>query len=115
MITCQDGSTSLNPEADWSKDKDDKALGNDKALVAISDGVDKNMFRLINLYIEAKEAWEVLNIAHEGTSMVRMSRLQLLTTKFENLRVLEDESMFEFNICLHYIANNYFSLAEKIS
>ena len=36
--------------------KDDEDFGNDKALNAIFNGVDKNMFRLINTCTEAKEA-----------------------------------------------------------
>lgn len=44
-----------------------------------------------------------------------MSRLQLLTTKFENLRMNEDESIYEFHIRLSDISNTYFSLGEKMS
>lgn len=44
VITSKDGSTILNPEDDWSKDEDDEALGHDKALNVIFNGVDKNMF-----------------------------------------------------------------------
>lgn len=56
MITSQDGSTSLNPEVNWSKEEDDESLGNDKALNSIFNGMDKNMFRLINICAKAKEA-----------------------------------------------------------
>ncbi|MCI43686.1 gag-protease polyprotein, partial [Trifolium medium] len=38
--------TELKPEGDWSKDEDELALGNSKALNALFNGVDKNMFRL---------------------------------------------------------------------
>ncbi|MCI45261.1 gag-protease polyprotein, partial [Trifolium medium] len=83
--------TELKPEEEWSKEKDELALGNSKALNAMFNGViDKNMFRLIKKCTVAKEAWEILKTTHEGTSKVKMSRLQLLTTKFENLRMKED-------------------------
>lgn len=74
IITSQDGSTSLNPEVDWSKDEDDEDLGNNKSLNYIFNGVDKNIFRLINTCNEAKKAWKILKTAHEGASKVRMSR-----------------------------------------
>ncbi|XP_058747089.1 transcription factor bHLH130-like [Vicia villosa] len=82
-ITFQDGTTSLKP--DWSKDKCEVVLANEKALNTIFTSVDKNMFKLINTCIEAKETREILKTSHYGTSKVCMSRLQLLTTQFENL------------------------------
>ena len=84
VITFQDGTSTLNPKVDWENAKEDEALGNSKALNATFNGVDKDMFILINTCIESKESWEILIIAHEGTYKVRMSRLQLLTTKVEN-------------------------------
>lgn len=110
IITSEDGTTSLEPEVNWSTIEVDEALGNDKTLNAILNGVENNMFRLINTCIEAKEAWEILKTAHEGTSKVCMSRLQLLTTKFENLKMMEDESISDFNIHLCDIANTSFAL-----
>lgn len=43
-----------------------------------------------------------------------MSRLEILTTKFENLRVIEDKSISYFDIRLRDVANPYFALAEKM-
>lgn len=43
-----------------------------------------------------------------------MSRLQLLTTKFENLRMNEDEFVSLFHIILRDIANASFALGEKL-
>jgi len=48
------------------------------------------MFRLIKKCNVAKDAWDILRMAHEGTSKVKTSRIQLLTTKFESLRMQED-------------------------
>ena len=79
----------LKPEEDWTKEEDELALGNSKALNALFNGVDKNIFRLINTCTVAKDAWEILKTTHEGTSKVKMSRLQLLATKFENLKMKE--------------------------
>src|SRR4030066_1239684 len=73
----------LKPEEDWTDDKDKLALGNSKALNSLFNGVDKNVFRLIKSCVVAKDAWEILRTTREGTSKVSMSRLQLLTTKFE--------------------------------
>ena len=65
----------LKPEEDWSKEEDEIALGNSKALNAIFNGIDKNIFRLVNTCEVAKDAWGILQSTHEGTSKVKMSRL----------------------------------------
>jgi hypothetical protein len=48
--------TDLKLEKDWSKEEDELALGNSKALNALFNGVDKNIFRLINICTVAKDA-----------------------------------------------------------
>lgn len=55
-----------------------------------------------------------IEVAREGTSNVRMLRLQLLAAKFENLKILE-EATIEFNVCFRDIVNNSFSLGENMS
>jgi hypothetical protein len=103
------------PESEWSKEEDELALGNSKALNALFNGVDANMFRLIKQCTVAKEAWDILSTAHEGTSKVKMTRLQLFTTKFENLKMKEDENIHEFHMNVLDIANTCDALGEKIS
>jgi len=76
--------TVLKPEEEWTTVEDELALGNSKALNALFNGVDKNMFRLIKQCTVAKDVWEILKTAHEGTTKVKSAKLQLLTTKFEN-------------------------------
>ncbi|MCI31862.1 gag-protease polyprotein, partial [Trifolium medium] len=116
MVDKEGSSTlELKPEEDWSKEEDELALGNSKALNALFNGVDKNMFRLIKQCTVAKDAWEILKTTHEGTSKVKMSKLQLLTTKFENLRMKEDETIHDFHMNVLDIANTFDSLGEKIA
>ena len=61
----------------------------------------------------AKEAWTLLKNAHKGTSIVKISMLQMLASKFEDLRMLVDESINDFNLKLCEIANEAFILGEK--
>jgi hypothetical protein len=110
-----EATTDKKPEEQWTKEEDDLALGNSKALNAIFNGVDKNIFRLVNNCEVAKDAWDILKTTHEGTSRVKMSRLQLLTTKFENLRMKEDENIHEFHMNILEISNASGALGEKMS
>ena len=91
------------------------ALGNSKALNALFNGVDKNIFRLINTCTVAKDAWEILKTTHEGTSKVKMSRLQLLATKFENLKMEEWECIHDFHMNILEIANACTTLGERMT
>src|SRR4030066_617462 len=105
----------LKPEDEWSKEEDELALGNSKALNALFNGVDKNIFRLIKHCTIAKDAWEILKTAHEGLSKVKMSRLQILTTKFEELKMKEEESIQDFHMNILDMANYFDSLGEMMS
>lgn len=60
-------------------------------------GVDKDIFQIINTWTTANEDWETLEVGHEATSKVCMLILKLLTTKFENMKMREDETVSEFN------------------
>src|SRR3954462_8099397 len=113
--TDKDGNKTLKPEEDWDKDEEALALGNSKALNALFNGIDKNIFRLVHHCELAKDVWDILKTTHEGTSKVKMSRLQLLTTKFENLRMRDDESIKDFYMNLLDIANTSGALGEKMS
>ncbi|KAK2376831.1 gag-protease polyprotein [Trifolium repens] len=105
----------LKPEEDWTPAEDTLALGNNKALNALLNGVDKNMFRLIKQCTVAKDAWEILKTTHEGTSKVKSSRLQLLYSKFENLRMKEEETIYDFHMNVLDLANSFDSLGERLS
>lgn len=56
MITSQYGTTNLKPEVELTDVEDEEALGNSKTLNGIFNDMAKNMFRLINIYLIAKEA-----------------------------------------------------------
>jgi len=107
--------TVLKPEEEWTTAENELVLGNSKALNALFNGVDKNMFRLLKQCNVAKDAWEILKTAHEGTSKVKSARLQLLTTKFENLKMMEDENIHDYHLNILDIANSFDSPGEKIS
>ncbi|KAK2427728.1 gag-protease polyprotein [Trifolium repens] len=104
----------LKPEEEWSKEEDEAALGNNKAFNALFNGVYRSMFKLIKPCIVAKDAWQILQTAHEGTLKVKMFKLQLLTTKFVNLKMKEDESIHDFHLSILDIANSFESLGEKM-
>ena len=54
----------------------------------------------------AKEAWDILQVTHEGTNVVKMSKLQMLTYKFETIRMDDYETFGEFHAKLMDIMNS---------
>ncbi|TYK19191.1 gag-pol polyprotein [Cucumis melo var. makuwa] len=113
MITVN-GVSVPKPEVDWTNAEEQASVGNARALNAIFNGVDLNVFKLINFCITAKEAWKTLEVAYEGTSKVKISRLQLITFKFEAMRMTEDELVSDYNKRVLENANESLLLGEKI-
>ena len=44
----KDGTIVLKPEEEWTKEEEELALGNSKALNALFNGIDRNIFRLVH-------------------------------------------------------------------
>ncbi|TYK08444.1 gag-pol polyprotein [Cucumis melo var. makuwa] len=74
------------PEVDWTDAEEQASIGNGRAINAI----------------------------FNGTSKVKISRLQLITLKFEALKMSEDEWVSEYNERVLEIANESLLLGEKI-
>ncbi|KAA0067049.1 gag-proteinase polyprotein [Cucumis melo var. makuwa] len=102
------------PEVDWTDAKEQASVGNVGALNAIFNGVDQNVFKLINSCSTGKKAWKTIEVAYEGTSKVKILRLQLITSKFEALRMSKDESVSDYNKRVLELANESLLLGEKI-
>ena len=62
----------------------------------------------------AKEAQTILQTTYEGTKAVKDSKLQRLTTSFDEIKMEEDESFDEFYAKLKDIVNSVFNLGETI-
>jgi len=107
--------TVLKLEEEWTTAEEELTLGNSKVLNALFNGVDKNMFRLIKQCTVAMDAREILKTAHEGTSKVKSVKLQLLITKFENMKMQEDENIQDYYMNILDIANSFDSLGEKLT
>ena len=63
----------------------------------------------------AKEVWDILETAHEGTKVVKDSKLQVLQTQFEMLRIEENECFNDFEIKLMDIVNQSHQLGDLYS
>ncbi|CAM8903043.1 unnamed protein product [Rhodiola kirilowii] len=114
MIANPEGAIVPKPEA-LSTDANEKtAFANSKAMNATFFGVDENVFKLIANCEIAKEACDTLRTAYEGTDKVRNSRMQMVTTKFEDLKMKEEETIVEFNTRVLDLLNEAAALGKPI-
>ncbi|CAM8877637.1 unnamed protein product [Rhodiola kirilowii] len=114
MMNNLTGEPVLKPEALWTEDEDKASMGNSKAMNAIFSAVNENVMKLIINCEVAKEAWDILQIAFEGTDKVRNSRMQAVTTKFEEMKMKEDENISEYNTRVMELSNEASALGKPI-
>ena len=76
-------------------------------------GVSPDEFHRISHVTIAKEVWQVLETTYEGTKKVKDTKLQMLTTRFEKLKMIEDESFDSFYGKLNEVVIGKFNLGEK--
>ena len=100
--------------ADWHDAKIKTANFNSRALNALFSAVINEEFKKISSTETAKEAWTILQTTYEGTKDVKDSKLQRLTTSFEEIKMEEYELFNEFYAKLKDIVNLAFNLGETI-
>ncbi|XP_075483595.1 uncharacterized protein LOC142523747 [Primulina tabacum] len=113
-ILDDDGDSRSKLENSWSNDEIQTSNFNSKELNAIFTSVDVNIFSLITNCISAKEAWNILQKHCEWSESVRRTKLRMLTSKFESLRMDENETIVEYDRRLREIANEAFGLGDPI-
>ena len=99
---------------DWDDAKIKVANFNSRALNALFSTVTNKEFKKISSTETAKEAWNILQTTYKGTKAVKDSKVQRLTTSFEEIKMEEDESFDEFYAKLKDIVNSTFNLGETI-
>ena len=75
---------------------------------AIFNAVSMEEFKRISNVEVAHTAWNILQIVHEGTKVVKINKLQQLTSKFKSIRMSNDE----FYAKLNDIVNSAYNLGE---
>ena len=99
---------------DWDEAKIKAANFNSRALNVLFSAVTNEEFKKISSTETAKEAWTILQTTYEGTKAIKDSKLQRLTTSFEEIKKEEDELFNEFYAKLKDIVNSAFNLGETI-
>ena len=75
------------PLATWDDAKIKAANFNSRALNALFSAITNEEFKKISFIDNAKEAWTILQNTYEGPKAVKNSKLQRLTTSFEEIGI----------------------------
>ena len=100
------------PVSEWQTSQKEVAVFNSKAMNAIFNDVSMEEFKGISNVEVAHTAWNILQTMHEGTKAVKINKLQQLTTRFESIRMSNDESFNKFYTKLNDIVNSAYNLGE---
>ncbi|CAM8947808.1 unnamed protein product [Rhodiola kirilowii] len=114
-VVTKDNIVSLLTKDKWTEAQKNAEAANSKVMNAIFSGVDGKNFKMISTCEIAKKAWDILQTAHEGTTKVKISRMETVTSKFKNLRMQEDETIADFNTRVIDISNEAFALGEPMT
>ena len=58
---------------------------------AIFNAISMEEFKRISKVEVAHTTWNILQTVYEGTKAIKINKLQQLTTRFENIRMFDDE------------------------
>ena len=75
------------PKAEWDRVALALENANRKAISSIFCSVSIEEFHRISHVKTAKEAWTILETTYEGTKKVKDTKLQILTTQFEEVKM----------------------------
>ena len=67
--------------------------------------------RILNVEV-VHIAWNILQTVHEGTKAVKINKLQQLSTRFESIRMSNDECFDKFYAKLNDVVNSAYNLGE---
>ena len=98
--------------SEWQTSQREAAAFNSKVMNAIFNVVSMEEFKRISNVEVAHTAWNILQTMHEGTKAVKINKLQQLTTRFESIRMSNDESFNKFYTKLNDIVNSAYNLGE---
>ena len=70
------------------------------ALQIIGETLDDSLLEKIKSTIIAKQAWDIIETAYQGTSKVKIIKLKTLRREFENLQMKDSDSVDQFQIVL---------------
>ena len=86
--------------SEWSTSQKDATAFNSKAMNTICNAVSIEEFKRMSNVEVAYTACNILQTVHEGIKAIKINKLQQLTSKFESIRMSDDESFDNYMLSL---------------
>ena len=81
------------PKAEWDKVAIVMANANNKTINAIFSGISTDEFHKLSHVKTTQEAWKIIKATYKGIKKVKDTKLQMLTTRFEEVKMSEDKCL----------------------
>ena len=101
-----DGKEVEKPFESWDQNEIRRAENDAKALNIIHSALNSDEFFRISACSTAKEAWDLIQVTHEGTPEVRRARKNTLIQEYETFRMLQGESVMDMQKRFTHIINH---------
>jgi hypothetical protein len=101
--------------AELSVAQNNARLFNGKALHALCQVLSPSKFARISNCEFAKEAWKIFETTYKATKLVKSAKLQMLISRFEEIKMLKNETFNEFYTRINDLRNSMVSLGKKVS
>ncbi|XP_010484886.1 PREDICTED: uncharacterized protein LOC104763178 [Camelina sativa] len=109
----EDGELVQKHRKKWTAEEKAKAKHNSQVLSVIFKSLPRDIFNQVQGCVSAKEEWDILVVTFEGTCRVRRTRLDNLVSDFENLQMIETESVADYSSRLSGIAQESVVLGKR--
>jgi len=105
MRITEDGKTILKKPHEFDSDDYRKMEKNARAKKLLYFGVRADECTRISECQSAKEIWNALRVAHEGTNQVKQYRIELLMRKYELFEISDKETVMDMYTWFTHITN----------
>ena len=100
------------PYAEWTNVQKASANLDAKAMNALFCALDKNEFNRVSTSTSAHQIWHTLEVTHEGTNKVKLSKISVLVHRFELFKMEEHETITEMITRFTDITNSLIALGK---
>ena len=115
MTTFDDGTVTPKQKENWTTEDKRKVLLNSKSMYYLTCALGRSEYDKIANMETAKDIWDTLKTAHEGTDQVKESKIYMLVHKYELFKMDEQESIEEMFSRFTTITNDLNSLGKIYS
>ena len=118
MMEEKDGEKTItvpNPRQKYDEADRKKIEKGFKAKTLLVCGIGPDEYNRVSACESAKEIWDCLKTAHKGTEQVKESKIDMLTSRYENFKMKEGETIHDMFTKFSSITNELRSLGEPIS